>query len=97
MILLLFISRIYQISHRIKDPYGKLLSLGIFSLFIMQTIINVLMNLTLLPFTAVQLPFLSYGCEAFIGNMLLTGILLAVHRSRSQSNQTLNSPGDVKF
>ncbi len=61
---------------RQKDPYRKLLILGIMSLLCLETIINLGVNLGLLPPKGLPLPFISYGGSAQIINMFAIGLVL---------------------
>ncbi len=61
---------------RQKDPYRKLLILGITSLLCLETIINLGVNLGLLPPKGLPLPFISYGGSAQIINMFAIGLVL---------------------
>ncbi|OGV89707.1 hypothetical protein A2Z41_00160, partial [Microgenomates group bacterium RBG_19FT_COMBO_39_10] len=53
--------RLLKIARSTRDELGFLISLGIFTLLASQTLINIGMNLGLLPITGVTLPLISYG------------------------------------
>ncbi len=61
---------------RQKDPYRKLLILGIMSLLCLETIINIGVNLGLLPPKGLPLPFVSYGGTSQVVNMFAIGLVL---------------------
>ena len=81
MILLLFaavIMRGYQISLYAPDRLGRLLVVGIVSLFAMQTFLNIAVVTGLLPTTGISLPFFSYGGTALFLQLIEMGIVLSV-------------------
>jgi rod shape determining protein RodA len=53
--------RIVRVASIAKDPMGRLLALGVASIILLQTTINVGVNLGILPVTGLPLPFVSYG------------------------------------
>ena len=80
--LLLFSS--IHIASETKDTFQKFAALGIVSLWTIQIIINIGMNLSLLPVTGLPLPFVSYGGSALLTNMLAAGIIYHVHIHKGQ-------------
>lgn len=82
-IIISFIWRIFHISKYIYDSYGKLLIHGLLSIFIVQFIINILMNVNMFPIMGISLPFISYGGSLCLLNMISIGIILSVYRRRS--------------
>lgn len=61
---------------RIKDRRLTLLSLSVFLLFLFQFIVNVGMNLGIMPVTGITLPLFSYGGSSLISFAILTGLQL---------------------
>ncbi|MBU3184775.1 FtsW/RodA/SpoVE family cell cycle protein [Clostridium estertheticum] len=84
-IIISFIYRILHISKYVRDSYGRLLISGLISVFIVQFVSNILMNLNLFPIVGVALPFLSYGGSLGLINMLSVGVIMSVYRRRSLS------------
>ncbi|MCB2360035.1 FtsW/RodA/SpoVE family cell cycle protein [Clostridium estertheticum] len=84
-IIISFIYRILHISKYVRNSYGRLLISGLISVFIVQFVSNILMNLNLFPIVGVTLPFLSYGDSLGIVNMLSVGVIMSVYRRRSLS------------
>ncbi|MBU3200440.1 FtsW/RodA/SpoVE family cell cycle protein [Clostridium estertheticum] len=85
-IIISFIYRILHISKYVRDSYGRLLISGLISVFIVQFVSNILMNLNLFPIVGVALPFLSYGGSLGLVNMLSVGVIMSVYRRRSLSS-----------
>lgn len=76
----------YIIASNAEDRFSMLIAVGITSWFSFQAIINMGVNLAILPLTGLTLPFISYGGSSLIVNMLAAGILLNI--SRYAENQT---------
>ncbi len=71
--LLMTLSRIAQTA---KEDEHRFLALGILAIFTFQTIVNIGMNLGLLPVTGITLPLFSYGGSSLISFMMLLGLSL---------------------
>ena len=69
-------------SIRIKEINGKLLIIGMSSMFILQSIFNILMNLNLIIDANFNLPFVSYGRLNLIVNMMCLALVLAIYRRK---------------
>lgn len=69
-------------SKMIKDDYGRMLTLGIASLFILESIFNILMNFNLGIKADFNLPFISYGCMDLLINMVTISIILSIYRKK---------------
>ena len=66
-----------------RDPYGRLIAIGIVVLILSQTFINVGVNIRLLPVTGIPLPFISQGNSSLLTMFVSLGLLqsiLAHHR-----------------
>lgn len=81
--ILAFIIRIGNIGLKTKDRYGKLMVSGLCTTFIAQFLINILVNLTLIPALSVSMPFISYGGSSLIINMVSIAIILNVFKWRN--------------
>ena len=89
-VLLLFIlygivfSRMLRISFRGGSNFEILFGVGLTILFLVHSIINIGMNIGLLPVTGNTLPFMSYGGSHLLTEFLGLGILMGMKRySRS--------------
>jgi rod shape determining protein RodA len=66
--------------------FGVMIAGGIVAMLAFQVIVNVGMNLGLMPVTGITLPLISYGGSSVLGTFLALGLLQAIHaHSRSQS------------
>ncbi|MFH1781008.1 MAG: rod shape-determining protein RodA [Patescibacteria group bacterium] len=75
----LFFWRIWLIIKRSSDDFGTLLAAGILILFFTQTLINVGMNMGLMPVTGLPLPFISAGGSSLIASFAMVGILQSIY------------------
>lgn len=61
---------------RLKDRRLNLLSLSVFLLFFFQFVVNVGMNLGIMPVTGITLPLFSYGGSSLVSFAILIGLQL---------------------
>ncbi|MGN0884962.1 MAG: FtsW/RodA/SpoVE family cell cycle protein [Candidatus Spyradosoma sp.] len=76
---LLMAFRALRISARARDAFASLLSAGIAVVLMTHVLINVGMNIGLMPVTGLSLPFLSYGGSFVLSCFILFGLLQSVH------------------
>lgn len=65
-----------------RDPFGKLLAVGIVAMFVVEVLINVGMTVGLMPITGLTLPLISYGGSSLLVSMAAIGLLNNIGRSR---------------
>jgi rod shape determining protein RodA len=61
-----------------RDTYGSLISYGVATLIAFQAIVNIGVNLQLMPATGLTLPFVSYGGSSLLANMIAIGLVESV-------------------
>ncbi len=61
-----------------RDTYGSLISYGVATLIAFQSIVNIGVNLNLMPATGLTLPFVSYGGSSLLANMIAIGLVESV-------------------
>ena len=76
---ILFI-RGFKIAFKSSDRFGLLLSGGLISALIFQTLVNLGSMVALIPLTGVPLPFLSYGGSSLLISFSMIGILLNISK-----------------
>ena len=76
--------QILEIAQSSRDKLGFLISLGIFSLLAGQSLINIGMNLGLLPITGVTLPLISYGGSSLVATLTSLGIINNISQQRKR-------------
>lgn len=82
LLIFIIIMRLWRISSQARDPFGRFLAAGITSIILFQTIVNVGMNMALLPVTGLPLPFVSYGGNAMLSLFLMIGMAQSVAMRR---------------
>jgi len=75
-VILLF--KIFKIAQVAKDGFGALLAAGIGGMFLFQFLVNVGMNLGVMPITGIPLPFLSFGGTALVMSLVCIGVVESV-------------------
>ncbi len=65
-----------------RDRLGKLLAVGVVTLFFSHIFVNIGMNIRLMPVTGIPLPLLSYGGSSVLCSLIALGILQNVYRYR---------------
>lgn len=82
-IILLFVLIFYRgwiIAHRISDPYGRNLVIGVMVWVVGQAFLNISGITNSLPMTGVPLPLISYGGTAIVAALSGLGIVSSVSR-----------------
>lgn len=67
---------------KLSDPFEQVAAAGLFVLLGQQAIINVAVNLNLIPTKGMTLPFISYGGSSMLAMGLTMGLALALTRRR---------------
>lgn len=75
---LILLFRGLRIAVLARDGFGQLVAAGIVTMILSQIIINVGVNLRLLPITGIPLPFISYGGSSLITSFIALGILQSI-------------------
>lgn len=65
-----------------RDPFGRILIVGLSAMVITQAIINIGMTAGVLPITGMTLPFVSYGGSSLVSAFLMTGLICNVAMRR---------------
>ena len=71
--------RLFRIAQRTDDEYALYLVAGILILFFSQFMINIGMNLGIMPVTGISLPFMSYGGSFLVISFLLLGAAQSIY------------------
>lgn len=73
---------------REDDPFRRLAVTGLMAIFGMQAVINMGVNVALLPAKGMTLPFISYGGSSLIAMAFGMGLVLALTRRRPESDMS---------
>ncbi|MGB9722864.1 MAG: putative lipid II flippase FtsW [Chloroflexia bacterium] len=81
----------YTIAIHAPDRYGMLLGVGITTWLSFQALINMASTASLLPFSGMTLPLISYGGSSLVSCMTAIGLLLNIscHRKREDARVDL--------
>ncbi|MEM9066619.1 MAG: FtsW/RodA/SpoVE family cell cycle protein [Planctomycetota bacterium] len=73
-----------------KDPFGRLIVVGLTAFIAIQAVVNVGMTIGLLPIVGVTLPFVSAGGSSMITCWVMTGLIynVGLHRPRPPFRQS---------
>ncbi len=74
----------YYIYSKVQDLFAKFTAAWISTWFILQSFINIWVNLNLVPLTWITLPFISYWGSSLLTLMLALWLLLNISRYRHQ-------------
>lgn len=80
MILLIFVLlwRTIRVAERARDSFGRLIASGVAGVILFQSVVNIGMNLGLVPVTGIPLPFVSYGGSSFLTLMFAMGLVESI-------------------
>lgn len=74
--------RLFHTSVIAKDNFGKLLSIGFTSIFVLYFSINIGMTLGIMPVVGIPLPFMSYGGTTLVANFIGIALVINVRMRR---------------
>jgi rod shape determining protein RodA len=77
-VLLFVIYRCIRAARLARDNFGALIAYGVATLLAFQTMVNVGVNLDLLPATGLPLPFISYGGSSMLSLLICIGLVQSV-------------------
>ncbi len=75
--------RIWRIAHTSHSNIGYLIGSGVMVMIFVHSVINIGMNLGVMPVTGIPLPFISYGGSALVANMVAIALMLALYRRQT--------------
>jgi cell division protein FtsW (lipid II flippase) len=71
-----------EIAAATREPFGRLVAVGIVGFLAAQAFLNLMVVLRLFPVTGVTLPFISYGGSSLVASYIAAGLLLNIGQSR---------------
>ena len=78
LLLLVVVYRCFRIARNSTDMFGSLIAYGFGILIFFQSMVNIGVNLNVLPVTGLTLPFVSYGGSSLLSLMLGIGMVESV-------------------
>lgn len=74
----LMIWQTLEVTSMARDPFGRLIAVGVAAMFLCHVLVNVGMNMSIMPITGIPLPFISYGGSFTMTCMAAIGLLQSV-------------------
>ncbi|MFP4016879.1 MAG: FtsW/RodA/SpoVE family cell cycle protein, partial [Halanaerobiales bacterium] len=81
---LLLLWQIYNVASKARDNYGRLVAVGIGTMFFFHVLENIGMTMGLMPITGLPLPFISYGGSSMVTSMAAIGLVINVNIRRKK-------------
>ena len=78
LLLVFVIIRCIRAARLASDQYGSMIAYGFATLIFFQTIVNIGVNLNVIPVTGLTLPFISYGGTSLVSLLLGIGLIESV-------------------
>lgn len=78
LVFLFVIYRCLRAARLSRDTYGAFIAYGVAVLWTFQAIVNMGVNLQLLPATGLTFPFISYGGSSLLANLIALGLVESV-------------------
>ena len=81
VLLLIYLTLILKglsIASKAKDKLGRLIAVGVVTVFTVQVFVNIGVTTGILPVTGLTLPFMSYGGSSIFSTSIMLGLLLNV-------------------
>ncbi len=92
LIYALIVWRSLRSAFRESDAFARLAVSGLIMIFGFQALINMAVNLNLLPTKGVTLPLISYGRSSLLSSAITLGMIISFTRRSAGAEAFLNSP-----
>lgn len=90
-LMIIILLRILYISFSAHNNFATLIGMGVFAWLLIHILVNMGMNLGLLPVTGIPLPFMSYGGSHFLAECLALGIVASFAQKFSHARRRYNN------
>lgn len=81
--------RTFKISVNSEDAFSRIFSIVCFFIILVQFLLNVGMNIGLLPVVGITLPFVSYGGSSLLSSFIILGLISAVSKNTKEQPRVL--------
>lgn len=78
VILAVIVLRILHIASLARGPFGRLIACGVATMIFVQSVVNIAVNMGVLPVTGMPLPFISYGGSSMLTLLMAEGLVQSV-------------------
>lgn len=82
-----------NISVKFKEPFYKIMALGLSAMYITQVFLNIGGAIKCIPSTGVTLPLVSYGGSSVLSSILMFSIIQGMYVLHMRSQETVESAG----
>ena len=70
--------RLVHVASQARDTFGMLIVTGVTAMLFFQVLVNIGMNLSIMPVTGIPLPFISYGGSSLWTMLIAIGLVESV-------------------
>lgn len=97
VLIMLIIIRCIRVGMKTPDYYRRMICFGVAATLIFQTLMNVGMNVGVLPIIGLTLPFISYGGSSVMSLMAMLGLVSGVHARpvARQQDRYVHAPAEL--
>lgn len=81
LLFFLLLYRIVYIASNVKDVFGSMIAIGVFSHIAIQVVLNIAVVTNTIPNTGISLPFISAGGTSLVLLMAEIGVVLNISRN----------------
>lgn len=92
LLLLAIILRILMVARKARTPFYRYVCVGMASILIFQTVINIGMCLFVMPTIGVTLPFFSYGGSSVVTLYMAMGVVSGIKKRSPEMRRVARSP-----
>jgi rod shape determining protein RodA len=92
LLLVVLLLRLLSIAERARDTFGRLIVCGVATMIAFQSVVNIGMNVGLLPVVGIPLPFVSYGGSSLLSILIAEGLAQSVALHRRKIDFELQAP-----
>jgi rod shape determining protein RodA len=78
LVLLALLFRMIRVAENASDQFGRMIVVGMTALIYFQVVVNIGMNMKMMPVTGIPLPFVSYGRSSLIALLMGIGLVESV-------------------
>jgi rod shape determining protein RodA len=83
-LIVLLLWRVLRAANLAADPFGRLLCIGVATVIFFQSMVNIGVNLGIMPVTGTPLPFISFGGSSLFTFLLALGLVQSVLMRRKR-------------
>lgn len=66
--------RLFKMARKSRDRFGQFVAGGVLIMFFYQVVVNIGMNIGIMPVTGISLPFISYGGSSLVISLVCFGV-----------------------